>query len=103
LYNCTDRTPAEKVEPQSLAEAEAILETRRKEITANGYQPKYSDAELKEMAETGDIGSERFQVRFMESTHLTLRDTRDIPLSGALGRPMKGESGAGGKILVDQL
>jgi hypothetical protein len=88
---------SKKVEPQSLAEAEAILEARRKEIAANGYQPKYSDAELKEMAETGDIGSERFQVRFMESTHLTHKDTKDIPLSGALGRPMKGESGTGAK------
>ena len=88
---------SKKVEPQSLAEAESILKNRRKEIAGNGYQPKYSDTELKEIAETGDIGKERFQVRFMESKYLTHRDTKDVPLSGAMGQTMKGESGTGAK------
>ena len=88
---------SKKVEPQSLAEAETILANRRREIAASGYQPKYSDAELKEMAETGDIGKERFQVRFMESKYLTHRDTKDVPLSGAMGQTMEGKSGTGAK------
>ena len=88
---------SKKVSPQSLAEAETILANRRREIAASGYQPKYSDAELKEMAETGDIGKERFQVRFMESKYLTHRDTKDVPLSGAMGQTMEGKSGTGAK------
>ncbi|WP_370293423.1 hypothetical protein [Thalassolituus sp.] len=88
---------SKKVEPESLAEATSILAARRNSIAAHGYQPKYSDAELKDIAETGDIGKERFQVRFMESKYLTHRETPDAPLSGAMGQTMQGASGTGAK------
>lgn len=32
----------------------------KKEIARNGYKPKYTDAELKALAETGDVSKERY-------------------------------------------
>ncbi|GAA3943877.1 hypothetical protein [Litoribacillus peritrichatus] len=85
------------VQPANLAEAKVLLANRRKQIAATGYQPKYSDKELKQLAEHGDVGGERFQVRFMEMSYLIDRNTPDDPLSGKLGMVMKGESGEGAK------
>jgi hypothetical protein len=89
--------PSKKVEPKNLTDAKNILAARREEIAANGYQPKYSDAELKAIAQTGDVGSDRYQVRFMETNYLNHRDTPDVPLSGSMGRSMAGKSGTGAK------
>lgn len=88
---------AKKAVPSSLVEAEEILKNRRKEIAASGYQPKYSDADLQELAKTGDIGSDRFQARFMETKYLVNRDTPNTHLSGAMGATMEGASGKGAK------
>ncbi|CCU71284.1 hypothetical protein [Thalassolituus oleivorans] len=63
-----------KVEPKNLTDAKSILAARREEIAANGYTPKYSDAELQDIAKNGDIGSDRYQVRFMETNYLNHRD-----------------------------
>ena len=86
-----------KVEPKNLTDAKSILAARREEIAANGYTPKYSDAELQDIAKNGDIGSDRYQVRFMETNYLNHRDTPDVPLSGSMGRSMTGKSGTGAK------
>ncbi|MFP6845436.1 MAG: hypothetical protein VB958_09525, partial [Thalassolituus sp.] len=86
-----------KVEPKNLTDAKSILAARREEIAANGYTPKYSDAELQDIAKNGDIGSDRYQVRFMETSYLNHRDTPDVPLSGSMGRSMTGKSGTGAK------
>lgn len=78
-----------KVEPKNFEEAINILQKRREEIAQKGYNPKYSDAELEELAQKGDVGGERFQVRFMATKYLEHRDSKDVPLSGALGLPVK--------------
>ncbi|MBL4608152.1 MAG: hypothetical protein JKY01_10040 [Pseudomonadales bacterium] len=85
------------IHPKSLADAENILNNRRKQIAAEGYKPKYNDDELLDLAKNGDISSERFQVRFMKEDYLVDSDTPDIPLSGKLGTVMKGETGEGAK------
>ncbi|MEZ5512227.1 MAG: hypothetical protein R3F47_20430, partial [Gammaproteobacteria bacterium] len=97
---------AKKVAPANLDEAITQLERRRTEIAANGYKPKYSDDELTYLARYGDIGLERFQVRFMEERHLNDRDTPNVPLSGKMGVVMEGETGKGAKYWstsLDQL
>lgn len=82
--------------PKSLDEASTILMQRRDDIIANGYQPKYSDAELAYLAKHGNVGGERFQVRFMEERYLQNRDTPDTPLSGAMGGVLETETGGRG-------
>ncbi|MFC3151068.1 hypothetical protein ACFOEK_08515 [Litoribrevibacter euphylliae] len=92
--------------PSNLVEAKVILEQRRKQIAATGYQPKYSDKELEHMAQHGDVGAERFQVRFMETNYLSSPKEPTEHLSGAMGRVMKGETGEGAKYWstsLDQL
>lgn len=86
-----------RVSPVSLAEAEMQLKKRRQQIAAEGYQPKYSDTELATIAQSGDIGKERFQVRFMEEGYLNDRNAPDEPLSGKMGMVMKTETGEGAK------
>ena len=88
---------SKKVAPSSLVEAASILEERRAQITEEGYQPKYSDSELQKIAKSGNIGEDRFQVRFMEERYLNDRETPDEPLSGKMGMLMKGETGEGAK------
>src|SRR5690606_18491367 len=83
--------------PSSLKDAENILKNRRKQIAAEGYTPKYTDAELAVLAQHGDVGNERFQVRFMEERYLNDRETPNDPLSGRMGMVMKGETGEGAK------
>ena len=85
------------IRPNSLEEAENILKLRREKIVAEGYKPKYTDAELVNLAQHGDIGSDRFQVRFMEKNYLNDRNSPDEPLSGKMGMVMKGETGEGAK------
>ncbi len=74
----------------SLEDAKARLEQRREQIAKEGYQPKYSDEELTYMVQNSDIGSERFQVRFMEVDYLNHQDTPDEYLSGKMGLPLEG-------------
>ncbi|MCH8498311.1 MAG: hypothetical protein LAT63_07525 [Marinobacter sp.] len=52
------------VHPTSLEECIKILEKRRTEIAEKGYQPKYTDDELYEMAQSGQPVNDRFVVRF---------------------------------------
>lgn len=90
--------PASKaVLPTSLTEAESLLRNRRSVIAKEGYKPKYSDVELVDLAQAGNVGQERFQVRFMEAAYLVDRSTPQGPLSGKMGAVMKGKSGEGAK------
>ncbi|MBX2808813.1 MAG: PAAR domain-containing protein [Cellvibrionaceae bacterium] len=86
-----------RVQPQNLEGAYARLVQRRAAIAENGYAPKYTHDELNYLAHVGEVGDERFQVRFMESRYLNHRETPDKPLSGALGMTMTGASGKGAK------
>ncbi|WP_421654318.1 hypothetical protein ACONUD_19280 [Microbulbifer harenosus] len=88
----TDFSQRKGIPPTSLKDAVSRLNSMADEIARNGYQPKYTDAELKALAETGDISKERYQVRFMESRYLT---NNGAP--GMLGAPMRGVSGNGAK------
>lgn len=45
----------------------------------------------------GDVGSERFQVRFMEEGYFNDHNAPDIALSGEMDMVMKTESGQGAK------
>ena len=92
-----ESTGKKRFSPTSLADAEYRLQQRRAHIAKNGYTPKYSDKELDYLAHAGDIGEERFQVRFMESRHLYHYDTPDEYLSGTMGLTMAGASGKGAK------
>lgn len=97
---------SKKFTPGSLEESLGQLEKRRTDIATNGYIPKYSDDELAYLAKHGDVGAERFQVRFMEEGHLNHKDTPTVPLSGAMGQLMEGASGKGAKYWstsLDQL
>jgi uncharacterized Zn-binding protein involved in type VI secretion len=91
------RLAEKKYTPDSLPEAQARLMQRRQQINAAGYQPKYTDSELAYMARHGNVASERFQVRFMETKHLTGRDTPTGHLSGAMGITLEGTRGKGAK------
>jgi type VI secretion system Hcp family effector len=85
------------VAPASLADAKRRLARVRKDIKDHGYRPKYSDAQLTDLATNGNVGEERFQARFMEETHLNHKDTPTVPLSGAMGLIMEGATGKGAK------
>lgn len=86
-----------RVLPESLDDARHLLIQRRADIIANGYQPKYTDAELAHLAHHGNVGEERFQVRFMEEGYLNARDTPDVELSGRMGNLLETETGRGAK------
>ena len=79
--------------PSSLNDAVQRLESMSDEIAANGYKPKYSDEELKDMAGSGDVADERYHVRIMESRHLEFPDGSP----GMLGKPFEGKTGNGAK------
>ena len=69
-------------------------------IHTNGYQPKYSDTELLQQAQSGDISQERFHVRVIEKGHkYHHEDTIENPnkLTGPLGVTMQGETSRGAK------
>lgn len=86
--------------PKSLEDANDRLESMKALIKTNGYQPKYSDAELLQQAQSGDISQERFHVRVIEKGHKYHRDdTIKNPnnLTGALGVTMQGETSRGAK------
>lgn len=61
--------------PQSLEDCEALLKKAADELAANGYVPKYSDAELRAMAAAGTLPNDRFLVRFSPSA-----DSIDKPI-----------------------
>ncbi|WP_295803203.1 hypothetical protein [uncultured Microbulbifer sp.] len=88
----TDFSKRKGVPPASLEDAVKRLNSMTSEISRNGYQPKYTDTELKALAQSGDVSQERFQVRFMESRYLTNNGE-----PGMLGAPMRGVSGNGAK------
>ncbi|UTA46850.1 hypothetical protein L1F30_11830 [Simiduia sp. 21SJ11W-1] len=95
-----------KYHASNLTEANARLSERRAQITREGYRPKYTDDELAYLAEHGNVGAERFQVRFIETKYLVHRDSPSEHLSGAMGMTMDGASGKGSKYWstsLDQL
>lgn len=59
-------TPTQKVptQPTSLDDALNKLKEAKERIEKNGYQAKYTDAELELMAKLGRVPNERFYVRF---------------------------------------
>ena len=61
--------------PQSLEDCEALLKKAADDLAANGYVPKYSDAELRAMAAAGTLPNDRFMVRFSPSA-----DSIDKPI-----------------------
>ena len=85
------------IPPSSLDNAEDRLKSMQSHITADGYKPKYSDNELIAQAQSGNLVSERYHVRFMEKAYLNARETPSEDLSGKLGQVMKGETGTGAK------
>ena len=88
------------IPPKSLEDANDRLESMKTLIKTNGYQPKYSDAELLQQVQTGDVSQERFHVRVIESGHkYHQHDTIEDPnnLTGALGVTMQGETSRGAK------
>lgn len=88
----TDFSKRKGIPPASLEDATNRLNSMSEEISKNGYQAKYTDAELIELVNFGDVSKERYQVRFMESGYLTYNGE-----PGMLGAPMRGVSGAGAK------
>ncbi|WP_250459139.1 hypothetical protein [Microbulbifer litoralis] len=88
----TDFSQRKGVPPSSLDDAVNRLNSMADEIARNGYQPKYTDAELQALADSGDVSNERYHVRFMESRYLTFNGE-----PGMLGAPMQGTSGNGAK------
>ncbi|GDY24710.1 hypothetical protein AHAT_06000 [Agarivorans sp. Toyoura001] len=56
--------PLKGVPPKSLSDAVNRLKDAGRELEKNGYQPRYSDAEIKTMAALGEIPKDRFLVRF---------------------------------------
>ena len=88
------------ITPKSLEDANDRLEPMKGLIHTNGYQPKYSDAELLQQVQTGDVSQERFHVRVIEKGHKYHHDdTIKNPnnLTGALGVTMQGETSRGAK------
>ncbi|WP_245823905.1 hypothetical protein [Photobacterium proteolyticum] len=79
-----------RVPPTSLSDAKERLLSMAKIIADEGYQPKYTDAELIAMAKTGNVAKERFHVRFMESEYINGGE-------GMLGAQMEGKTGKGAK------
>ncbi|MCE9687188.1 hypothetical protein LZP73_13400 [Shewanella sp. AS16] len=53
-------------EPNSLAEAVSMLAARRQQIATQGYQQKYTDAELAAKAQQGDV-NDRFLIRLIDN------------------------------------
>lgn len=51
-------------DPQSLDDAAEILAARREQIASEGYQQKYTDEELKQIASSGEV-NDRFLVRLI--------------------------------------
>lgn len=83
--------------PSSMQDAANRLAQMKDAIASNGYQPKYTDAELAAMAQSGEVANERFHVRFMKKSYLQDQNSPTVPLSGKLGQVMQGESGSGAK------
>ena len=83
--------------PSSMQDAANRLAQMKNAIASNGYQPKYTDAELAAMAQSGEVANERFHVRFMKKSYLQDYNNPTVPLSGKLGQVMQGESGTGAK------
>jgi hypothetical protein len=88
------------VPPVSLSDAQSRLNSMSTEIAQNGYQPKYTDAQLKAMAISGSVAKERYHVRFMEEGYQwaygsTVKDPDN--LTGMLGQTLEGKSGTGPK------
>ena len=83
--------------PSSKQDAANRLAQMKDAIASNGYQPKYTDAELAAMAQSGEVANERFHVRFMKKSYLQDYNNPTVPLSGKLGQVMQGESGTGAK------
>ena len=79
-------------EPKSLEECQERLKAARDNIIKNGYNAKYSDDELLNMAKAGDVANERFHVRFMDASYLEYKGK-----PGNLGQPFEGVSGYGAK------
>lgn len=79
-------------EPKSLKEAQLRLEVARQNLLKHGYVAKYTDEELTALAKSGAVISERFHVRFMESSYLEYDGK-----PGLLGAPFRGETGFGAK------
>ncbi len=83
--------------PRSLDDAANRLKTMRTSIETNGHQPKYSDAELLAMADSGTVPRERYQVRFMPKRFLNDRNAKNEYLSGKMGGPFYGDNAEGVK------
>ena len=83
--------------PSSKQDAANRLAQMKDAIASNGYQPKYTDAELAAMAQSGEVANERFHVHFMKKSYLQDYNNPTVPLSGKLGQVMQGESGTGAK------
>lgn len=85
-------TQKQGLEPFSLRGVGYRLDAMKKAINTEGYTPKYNDLELKNMAQSGSVSNERYQLRFMESKFLRNNDTG---VAGMLGREMSGQTGEG--------
>ena len=88
------------VAPDSLDDASDRLESMGEVIEKDGYQAKYSDEELLNQAQQGDVAKERFHVRFMDKSYMWAYGSADkspANLTGSLGREMQGATGKGPK------
>ncbi len=88
------------IQPHSLNDAANRLESVSQAIAEKGYQPKYTDTELIEQAQHGDVAKEQYHVRFMEKNYQwAYRATEQSPdnLTGALGQELQGTTGKGPK------
>jgi hypothetical protein len=86
------------IPPSSLDNAVNRLGSMNQEIAANGHIPKYTDEQLLQQAQQGDVANERYHVRFMEVGYQwdrndALKDSNN--LTGKLGREFTGETGTG--------
>ncbi len=86
--------------PASLDDAAKRLESMKQLIKDNGYQPKYTDEELMQQAQLGDVAQERFHVRVMKKGYRwnpydKVRSEEN--LTGALGTTLEGSTGKGAK------
>ncbi|WP_111655408.1 type VI secretion system Vgr family protein [Isoalcanivorax indicus] len=80
--------------PENLREAVTRLGWVRQRLVRKGYQPKYSDTELRAMAASNRIESERFHVRIMPKRFV---DSDGVNRGGALGQSLETQSGRGPK------
>lgn len=76
------KTPTQ---PTSLVDALDKLKAAQERIAKNGYQSKYTDAELEQMAKSGKVPNERFYVRFStapmdKAKNLIEAETNEGPL-----------------------